>query len=324
MAKNTAGFDIGGHAVHIAVTGRKGIKRVITEQLPEGMIRDGRVVSYEALGDFIRETRKKHKIRVSAAAIILPSNLCFCRRLSMPIMTHEQLMVNIPYEFRDFITAEKEEYFYDYAVLKTVMNEEGAPQELDLMAAATLKATIAEYRAMFRRAGMKLTIAVPLETAYGNMLRATGDEHCHCLIDLGHSAVRLYMYNGHVFESSHMVEYGCSALDNAIAEALHVDPFIAASYREANHDDCQNLPECMQIYQSLAMEIQKSIYFFRYNSPDIELEHIHLIGGGANIQALRDTLENTLSVPILDAREILNVDGIDVEFGLCAAGAALQ
>lgn len=324
MAKNTAGFDIGDHALHIAITNRKGIKKVVTEQLPEGMVRDARIVSYEALGDFIREVKKKCKIRVSDAAVVLPSGQCFCRRLSMPIMSHEQLMVNIPYEFRDFITSEKEDYFYDYAVLRTINNDEGNPVELDLMVAATLKSTIAEYRAMFRRAGMKLKTAIPIEMSYSNMLRASGDEHCHCIIDLGHTAVRLYMYNGRLFESSHMVEYGCSALDNAVAEALHIDPFISASYREANHDDCQNLPECMQIYQNLAMEIQKSIYFFRYNSPDSELEHIHLIGGGANIQPLRDTLENTLSVPILDAREILNVDGIDVEFGLCAAGAALQ
>lgn len=324
MAKNTAGFDIGDHAVHIAVTNRVGLQRIITEQLPEGMVRDARIVSYEALGDFISETRKKHKIRASDAAVVLPSGQCFCRRLSMPVMSHEQLMVNIPYEFRDFITAEKEEYFYDYAILSVVDNEEGSPVELDIMAAACLKTTIAQYRAMFRRAGMKLRTAIPTEMAYSNVLKAQGEEHSHCLVDLGHTAVRLYMFNGSRFESSHMVEYGCSALDTAISEALNVDPFIAASYREANHEDCQNLMECRQIYQNLAMEIQKSIYFFRYNSPDIELEHMHLIGGCANIQPLKETLENTLSVPIVDPKVILSGEDIDVEFGLCAAGAALQ
>ncbi len=324
MAKKTAGFDIGGRGMHIAVTGRKGIKRIVNLILPEGMVRDGRIISYDAMGDFIRESAKKQKLRVHDAAVVLPSSQCFCRRLSMPVMSHEQLMVNIPYEFRDFITAEKDAYYYDYAVIKTTSDESGMVQGLDLMAAAALKDTIEDYRHMFRRAGMKLKTVVPLEMAYGNMLSRAGVDHCHCLIDLGHYAVRLYMYNGSAFETSHTIEYGCNALDSAIAEAIHIDPFLAATYREANHDDCQSLPECMQIYQNLALEIQKAIYFFRYNSPDAELEHIHLIGGGSSIKPLRDTLVNTLSIPIANAEEIFDVDGIDIEHGLCAAGAALQ
>ena len=324
MSKKILGFDIGGHAVHIVLRAGKNIKKVVTEPLPEGMIREGRIVSYEALGDFLKQTCKKRKIRADEAAVILPSGQCFCRRLSTPVMSHEQLMVNLPYEFRDFITSEKEAYFYDYAVMRVIHDANEEPVELDMMAAAALKSTISDYRGMFRRAGMKLRVAIPIEMAYANLLLKLDDEHCHCIIDLGHTAVRLFMYNGGRYESSHLVEYGCSALDTVIADALHVDPFIASSYREANHDGCQTLPECMSIYQNLAVEIQRAVHFFRYNNPDIELEHIHLIGGGAKIQALRDTLEETLSIPVLDAAEILDVDGMDLDFGLSAAGAALQ
>lgn len=326
MSRKILGFDIGGHAIHIVLRSGNGIKKVVAEPLPEGSIReDGSIVSFEALGDFIKQTCKQRKIRADEAAVILPSSLCFCRRLSVPVMSHEQLMVNLPYEFRDFITNEKDAYFYDYAVLRVLRDANEVPVEIDLMAAATLKSTIADYKSMFRRAGMKLRIAVPIEMAYTNLLMKMNDEaHCHCLIDLGHTSVRLYMFNGVRFESSHLVEYGCSVLDTAIADALHVDPFLAVSYREANHDDCQSLPECMSIYQNLAVEVQRAVHFFRYNNPDIELEHIHLIGGGAKIKALRDTLEETLSIPVLDASEMLNVDGEDMDFGLGAAGAALQ
>lgn len=325
MSEKTAGFDIGSRALHIAVATKRGIKRIVAEVLPEGSVRDGKIVSYEAMGDFIKETCKKRKVRFDGAAVILPSGLCFCRRLSVPVMTHEQLMVNLPYEFRDFITSEKDAYFYDYAVLRVIHDANDEPVELDLMAAAALKSTIDDYKGMFRRAGIKLKTAIPIEMAYINLMSKNDDPmHCHCIIDLGHTEVRLYMYIGGRFESSHVIEYGCASLDEAISEALHVDRFIASSYREANHDDCQSLPECMNIYQNLAVEIQRVVHFFRYNNPDVELEHIHVTGGGAKIQALRDTLENTLSVPILDAGEILSIDGIDTEFGLGAAGAALQ
>ena len=324
MGKKTAGFDIGSHAVHIALATKKGIKRVHSEPLPEGAVREGRIVSYEAMGDFIKQTCKKQKIRFDDAAVILPASLCFCRRLNMPVMTHEQLTVNLPYEFRDFITSEKEAYFYDYAILRTINDADNKPIELDAMAAAALKTTIADYKGMFRRAGIKLRTAIPVEMAYVNLLMRSPEGHCHCIIDIGHTAVRLYMYNGNRYESSHLVDYGCSAMDNIIAEALHVDPFIASSYREANHDGCQSLPEREALYQSLAVEVKRAVHFFRYNNPDIELEHIHITGGGAEILPLRETLENTLSIPIYDATELLNVKGADADFGLAAAGAALQ
>ena len=325
MSRKVAGFEIGSHALHVAVVTKKGVKKVLTETLPEGAVREGRIVSYEALADFIKQTCKKKKVRFDEAAVVLPAALCFCRRMQSPIMTHEQLMVNLPYEFRDFITAEKDQYFYDYAVLGVTKDEEtGEPTELDLMAAASLKSTVQDYKDMFRRAGIKLKTAIPIEMSYTNILSKAPADHAHCLIDLGHTAVRLYMYHGNRYENSHLVEYGMSTLDDIIADALHIDPFVAASYREANHDGCQSLPECVEVYQNLANEIQRAVYFFRYNNPDVELEHIHLSGGGARIQPLRDVLSEAISIPIEDCSELIGAHDDGIETALGAVGAAMQ
>lgn len=325
MAKKVAGFEIGSYAVHIAVVTKKGVKKVVNEPLPEGAVREGRIVSYEALADFLKQTCKKRKLHFDEASVILPSGLCFCRRMQCPVMTHEQLTVNLPYEFRDFITAEKDQYFYDYAVLDVISDgETNEPRELDLMSAACLKSTVTDYKNMFRRAGIKLKTAIPIEMAFTNLMSKTDELSTHCLIDLGHTAVRLYMYNGRKFENSHVVEYGMSTLDNIIADVMHIDPFVAASYREADHDGCQSLPECVEVYQNLANEIQRAVYFFRYNNPDLELEHIHLSGGGANIAKLREVMSETLSIPILDCSEIISGDADGIEAALGAAGCAMQ
>lgn len=320
-----AGFEIGSHAIHIAVCGKNGIKKIVTDPLPEGAVRGGKVVSFEALADFIKQICKKKKIRFDEAAVVLPSALCFCRRIQSPLMTHEQLTVNLPYEFRDYITADKDAYYYDYAVLDINNDAEtGEPRELDLMAAACLKSTVSDYKEMFRRAGIRLKTVIPVEMAYTNILFRLSEEHAHCIIDLGHTAVRMFMFNGHKYESSHVVEYGMSRLDDIIADQLHIDPFIATSYREANHDNCQSLSGCMEVYQNLANKIQRAIYFFRYNNPDVVLEHVHLVGGGAKIQALRDVLTDTLSVPVMDCQELTGVIAEDAESALGALGAAEQ
>ena len=74
--------------------------------------------------------------------------------------------MNLPYEFHDFVQGDKDQYFYDYAVVAVGEGRKGEdgkeePPTLDLLAAATRKETIAAYRRMLRLAGMKLVRAVP-------------------------------------------------------------------------------------------------------------------------------------------------------------------
>ena len=63
-------------------------------------------------------------------------------------MTDGQLLYNLPFEFKDYLTQEKNKYYFDYAVQDTVKDEEGNVKELQLFVCATLKSTVEEYRAM--------------------------------------------------------------------------------------------------------------------------------------------------------------------------------
>lgn len=333
--KPVIGFDIGTSSVHLAVCAGSCVRRAITEPMPDNLVRGGQILSFDAMGDFLKELRRKHRLPGRSAALVLPASLCFCRRLTLPAMTVDQLRVNLPYEFRDYITQEKEKYFYDYALVDTVTDEAGNPRELDLMAAATLKSTITGYSDMFRRAGLRLRQAIPVELAYINLLRlyfaghSEENAHGHCILDLGHAAIRMYMFTGSQFEVLRVIDYGCDALDQAVADELHVDPHIAHTYLLSNHNGVQELDSCKRIYSAIAVEILKAVNFYGFNNPDKELSHIHCGGGGAHISALLSTLASTLTIPLEDVSELLpNLQNAGGEAGdlaiLAAAGAAIQ
>ena len=243
-----AGMEIGSKNLHIAVREGGAITRVVVEPLPEGLVREGQVLSYEALSDLLKTVRKREHIKAKDVSLVLPSSLCYCRRFTTAVMTEEQLKFNLPYEFRDYITGDKEDYFFDYALT-------GAPtgEGLDLMAAAAPKALIADYAAAMHRAGFKLKAAMPDELAFINLARAAGAAHSHCILDLGHSAIRLYMMTGDLFENVRALDYGLAAVDNAIADHYNVDVHVAAAYREQNYDGCLTLPVCRDIYQTIAV-----------------------------------------------------------------------
>lgn len=156
MPGRILGFDIDAYAMKIAVCDRK--KRLVdffVTDLPDNMLREGRYTSPEAMGDFIKETLKAHHIRGGQAVVSLSDRSYFLKRVKLPRMTTDQLTINLPYEFHDYITGESTNYVYDYAVLSM------GDKEMELMAATTAKETIEVYTRIMKRAGLKLVKLVP-------------------------------------------------------------------------------------------------------------------------------------------------------------------
>lgn len=329
MSKKTVGFDIGACTVHAAVN-EGGITRILNAPAPEGLVRDGQILSFEAMSDFLRDLKRSEKLRIKEAAMVLPASQCYCRRFTTAYMSAEQLAFNLPYEFRDFITGEKEDFFYDYAVVDVIYDDEtGSAKELDLMAAAVRKRLAHDLFAMFRRAGFKLTTLIPEELAYINLMRYGGDtDHTHCVLDLGYTAVRLYIFNVDRFENVRVMDFGCASVISAVAEHFGVDEHVAATYVESDYNGCTRLLQCLDIYNAIAVEVTKAANFYRFNSGGEEIAHIHIGGGGAKIDALRDVLTQSMNTEVRDMAEFwtqLSGDAIvEASAAAAAVGAAIQ
>lgn len=326
--KQCIGFDIGNHALHVAVRKDDSIVRGLTVRLTADLVKNGVITSYDAMADFLKDVRRTQKLPTRNAALILPAPLGYCRRFFVAANTRDQLMFNLPYGFRDFITDDKSHYFFDCAVLNAVRYGDDRPPEFDVLAAATRKEVISDYSDMFRKAGFKLKTVIPEEFAYVNLLRRSGaPAHHHGILDIGHNAVKLFLFDGTLFEGVRVIDYGCNALDEVISEKFGVDSFMAATYRENNFNGANNLEDCYTVYGAMALEVLKAINFYRFNG-GASLEHLHCCGGGAHNDALMTTFRNTLPLPLTDMSEFFgsNVSKEPIDFPLVAtaAGVALQ
>ncbi len=323
---NCVGFDIGNHAVHVAFAKGGKIVGGISTRLATDLVKRGTITSYEAMTDYLKEFRKTNNISCRNAALILPAPLCYTRRFFVAANNREQLRFNLPYGFRDFITDDKSNYFFDCAVLGGVQDDESRPPELDVLAAAVRKDVIDDYITMFRKAGFDLKTVIPQEFAYTNLLRLAKADHRHGILDIGHNSVRLFFFDGYDFEGGRITDDGCNALDEAISGRFGVDIHMAATYRESYLNDANNIPECRAIYGSMALEVLKALNFYRFNGGGT-LEHIHCCGGGAHNETLMETLRNTLPIPLTDMSEFFtNTSHKAIDFPLIAtaAGVALQ
>ena len=129
MAKTILGVDIGYDSLKLALVNGKTVRRTAIVPMPKNLIREGRVVSTETMGELIRRTMREHGIRCNQAAIVLQNETVFIRNVTMPVMTVDQLNYNLPFEFRDYITDELKDYLFDYEVVSVSEEKEDSAEE---------------------------------------------------------------------------------------------------------------------------------------------------------------------------------------------------
>lgn len=310
------GLDIGTGAVKLAVVKGSVVHRLHCSVLTGELPREGqRVACSDALAKELRELVRREKISVKNCALVLPPSAAFVRCVTVPFMTAKQLKVNLPYEFHDYIQQDKDEYFYDYAVVDTLEDSSGGAKKLDLLIAATPKRVIRQWRAMLRRAGLRLAVAVPEYLTYRNLIsayeKAHEDDHPreYCIADLGYRSIRVHMYRGCVYETTRVIEYS----------DVPVRQVAMGPQEEADRLSAQDR------YTRIAVEILRAVNFYGFNTPDSDLQDIYFGGGLASSPELMKVLRETLRLNIHSVAELVpNDDGALAELCPAAVGAALE
>lgn len=302
------GFEIGDHSVKLVYFAGNELKKSVCAELPDAMVSHGRILSMDAMADFLRDTARANGIPRAGAAVSLSLADAYTRDVTMPAMTEQQLAYNLPFEFHDFLTEEKSKYFFDYSVRRVLKDEEGYPKEMELLACAILKSRVEEYRAMLHRAGFKLKVLTPAECAYAAVL-AFAEERDDtlresCIVALGHSSSHLYIYHGREFDSHREIDIGSAALDALIAEDQSVDIHVARGYRQKNYNGVLEADYARDIYARLAVEVVKAVNFYNYNNRDRELTDVYFCGGD-NIGALVHAMEENTKLRVCPAAELL-------------------
>lgn len=327
MGKAYTGVDIGTDSLKLAVCDGDAIRTAVVETLPEGMMADGRPVSLDAMADFIKGVVRASGSIAKDAAFVVPANDSLVRRISVPAMTEKELELNLPYEFRDYISQGKDRYVYDYAVLGTQVDEQGIPQSMDLLAVAVMKQTVADYAEMFRRAGMKLRVALPVQAAYQNLVGGNPRALANCcIIDFAHAQTTLYFFANGTYDATRTIEMGGVDLDRAIADACGVDVHVAAGYKLANYENVLTGPASLAVYESVAVEISRALNFYGFNNPDTAVEAAYCGGGGSLVQPLVNAVAAQTDIELRAITDIMPpAQGDDVR-ALCpaAVGATLK
>lgn len=311
MAKKYLGIEIGSHTLKIAVMSGGKAEKLASEPVPDNLVRDGVIVSWEAMADFLRETIKKNNINEKNVYMVLPEKHMYQKRILLPAMTEEQLKVNLPYEFRDYIFGERDRYVFDYAVLEQKKDEAGVIKELDLIGIAVLKELAEKYIRLCVRAGLKLVALAPEFSSYHRILishaKATGGDtnHNFALLNLGHESAHIWFFTNGDYSVTRNIERGVAGITQTIATIYDCDFHMAEVYMLCNHENVLDREEVLDTCGRLGVEIMRAFNFFNFNHPENNLEAVYYCGGGARIQQLLDAVGESLDLPLVPVTELM-------------------
>lgn len=323
MGKMKVGFDIGVNSMKVAAAQGGGF-RVETVRLPDNLMDENGVTMPNAFSQFLKQTVKELRLPHGPAALVLPASQVICRLVSMPEMNQEQLVMNLPYEFADFIQGAPDQYHCDYAMCERVAGDEEGT--MPMMAAVASKRQLEAYIRMFARAGVRLKKLVPQEMALIEVCRAqpAGEgPREYCIVDLGHQQTRITVVLGDRVQATRRLNFGGRDMDLAVAEELGVDAFLAGTYKMAGQQAALAVPAVADVCERLAVEILKVVNFYQFTYRSSSLAGVYLVGGGAALEPLRRAIEGTAGLTLLDPGELLSGVSGSAADGIFAAGAAM-
>ncbi len=287
MAAGTVGFDLGCRELKMVYTVKGRIKKAVCVSLPEHMVQAGVILSVDAMGDFIRSAAREHGIPRADGAVVLPEALVATANTRLPQMTAPQLKYNLPYELRDYLSGDQEQYYYDYAMYPQAQ----ASGEMALFVCAVRKSTIADYWAMFRRAGFRLKVAMPEAWA---CRCALGADAAVGLVDIGYESTRVHLTAPGGEAVTRHIPIGLQQVEDSIAESCHVDIHTARAYGCSNFGGVLDADPCRRVYEKLGMELRKTVNYWNSLHRDGQVQSLCLCGGGAAVAPLAAVIQQVL------------------------------
>ena len=324
MANKMIGVEFGSNTLKMAVCSGDQVKKMAVAKMPEDLVREGRVTSPAAMTQFLKDMMKENGIRGGNCALVLPASLVIGHHVSMPAMSHNELMLNLPFEFRDFVGKDGAKFDYDYSVMGIHDNV------MELYAAAVRKDVTEQYYSIFKKAGLTLKIATPAEMAWCNLIaNAPNLPKKLCVVDIGHNTTRVNIFVDGNFVMGKDIDMAGALLDQTIADNQEIDAHAARTRKEANMNKVLSADFMNDAYQVMAIEVMKIVNFFNYSdkSGGTPLEHVYYCGGSSVVEPLRTCLLKATGMTLHHIYRLVNLDGVAADRALycaLAAGAGIQ
>lgn len=303
--KSVVGLDIGSSAVkavELKVSG-KGyrVAAIASEPIPPDSIVDGAIIDGGAVADAIRRVFARKNFKAKDVAASLSGNAVIVKKISLPVMTEQELAESIYWEAEQYIPFDIQDVNLDYQVLDP--GTDGRPT-MDVLLVAAKKEKIADYTNVITQAGRQAVVvdvdAFALQNAYEANYGVSGD--VVALLNAGASATNVNIVSNGQSLFTRDISLGGNAYTEAVQRELNL-PFDSAElakkgYPVEGHAFEDVSPVLHAVTENLLLEIQKTFDFYRATAVSDQIDRVVLSGGASAVDGFADALADRFSLPV--------------------------
>ncbi len=305
--KSVVGLDIGSSAVKAVELRASGkgwrVAAIASEPVPPDSIVDGAIIDGGAVADAIKRLFANKAFKTKDVAASLSGNAVIVKKISLPVMTEQELAESIYWEAEQYIPFDIQDVNLDYQVLDPG-NGADARGTMDVLLVAAKKEKIADYTNVITQAGRQAVVvdvdAFALQNAYeANYGLGNG---VVVLLNCGASATNVNIIANGQSLFTRDLSLGGNAYTEAVQRELNL-PFDAAEQAKKGfpieghtYDDVK--PVLHAVTENLLLEIQKTFDFFRATALSDRIDRVVLSGGGSAVDDFAEALAERFDVPV--------------------------
>ncbi len=301
--KTLTGLDIGSSSVKVVQLKhtKEGYEVVCAgmEVLPREAVKDGTIADAPAVAETINTVFEAQHMTLRDVAGSLSGHSVIVKRLTMPLMSEEELYDRIPAEAAQQIPFEVADVSLSYQLLGKTEND------LDVLLVAARKDKIQNYTGAITLAGMEGRVMDVDAFALENCFEANYEPKASdliALVNLGASVMNINITRGGAPLFTRDVAMGGKQFTEALQGELEL------SFEEAERlktgssypgiSDEQRDAVLRPVSEGLVLEIKKTFDFFRATTSGEEITCLYVAGGTAKLAGLLQMIRGELGLPV--------------------------
>lgn len=315
--KPLVGLDVGSSAIKLVQLRetRSGytVERFGIRQLEPELIVDGSVMDAGPIVDAIKGLASECKLKTKDVALAVSGHSVIVKRVKLSPMSEEELEEMIKWEAAQYIPFDINEVNLDFSILDG--HGEEAQGEMNVALVAVKKDKLASYTSLVADAGLRPVVvdvdAFALENMYGVNYDASTNEVV-ALVNIGASVINMNILVGGTFGFTRDISIGGNRYTETIQKELNVSYAAAEAAKRGQQNREADVTAVDSIVATVnnevAMEVSRSLDYFRTTTMHDQVHKLVLSGGGAKVKGLVEALAERCQVPLELANPFKQID----------------
>jgi len=305
--KSVVGLDIGSSAVKAVElkASAKGytVAAIASEPVPPDSIVDGAIIDGGAVAEAIRKLFAQKAFKTKEVAASLSGNAVIVKKISLPVMTDQELADSIFWEAEQYIPFDIQDVSLDYQVVDSGAGADGKGT-MEVLLVAAKKEKIADYTSVITQAGRQAVVvdvdAFALQNAYEANYGA--GPSVVVLLNAGASATNVNIVSNGQSLFTRDLSLGGNSYTEAVQRELNL-PFETAEAAKKGmpvegHTFEDVRPVLHAVTENLLLEVHKTFDFYKATAASEQIDRIVLSGGASAVDGFADALADRFGVAV--------------------------